>query len=174
VTPSKTASASAALSIGPLSYLPEAIRDPRSALAAILVGWPLALLPSLALSVLASVLFPEVAGPSFDARGPAVFLLLVVFSPILETLIMAGVLSILLRFVSPTVAIFASAVGWGIAHSLAAPSWGLVIWWPFLVFSTLFTVWRDRSIWLALTIPATVHMLQNVGPALLVATGRLP
>jgi hypothetical protein len=144
---------------------------PRSALAAILVGWPLALLPSLALSVVVNALLPQVAGPSFNAKGQAVFALLVVFSPVLETLIMAGVLSVLLRLVSPTRAILASSVGWGIAHSLAAPSWGLVIWWPFLVFSTLFTVWRDRSLWLALAIPAAVHMLQNVGPAILVATG---
>jgi hypothetical protein len=146
---------------------------PRSALAAILVGWPLALLPSLALSVVVNALLPQVAGPSFNAKGPAVFALLVVFSPVLETLIMAGVLSVLLRLVSPTTAILASSVGWGIAHSLAAPSWGRVIWWPFLVFSTLFTVWRDRSLWLALAIPAAVHMLQNVGPAILVATGQL-
>jgi hypothetical protein len=169
----RAASASAALSSGPLSYLPEAVRVPRSALAAILVGWPLALLPSLALSALASVLLPQVAGPTFNAKGPAVFVLLVVFSPVLETLIMAGVLTLLLRFVNPTVAILASAVGWGIAHSLAAASWGLVIWWPFLVFSTLFTVWRDRSLWHALAIPAAVHVLQNLGPALLVATGQL-
>ena len=169
----KTASASAALSSGPLSYLPAPVRVPRSALAAILVGWPLALLPSLALSFLANALLPQVAGPSFNGQGLGMFALLVLFSPILETLIMAGVLSVLLRLVSPTTAILASSFGWGIAHSLAAPSWGLVIWWPFLVFSTLFTVWRDRSLWLALAIPAAVHMLQNVGPALLVATGRL-
>jgi hypothetical protein len=173
VTLPRTASASAALSVGPLSYLPKPVRVPRSALAAILVGWPLALLPSLALSVVVNALLPQVAGPSFNAKGPAVFALLVVFSPVLETLIMAGVLSVLLRLVSPTTAILASSVGWGIAHSLAAPSWGLVIWWPFLVFSTLFTVWRDRSLWLALAIPAAVHMLQNVGPAILVATGQL-
>jgi hypothetical protein len=173
VTLPETAPASAALSAGPLSYLPAAVRVPRSALAAILVGWPLALLPSLALSLLANMLFPQVAGPTFEGQGPAMFVLLALFSPILETLIMAGVLSILLRVISPTAAILASAVGWGIAHSLAAPSWGLVIWWPFLVFSTLFTVWRDRSLWLALAIPAAVHMLQNVGPALIVASGRL-
>ena len=169
----ETAPASAALSSGPLSYLPEPVRVPRSALAAILVGWPLALLPSLALSVLANVLFPQAAGPTFNEKGAVVFALLVVFSPVLETMIMAVVLTLLLRLVSPTAAILASAIGWGIAHSLAAPSWGLVIWWPFLVFSTLFTVWRDRSLWLALAIPAAVHMLQNVGPALFVATGQL-
>lgn len=168
----RAASASAALSSGPLSYLPEAVRVPRSALAAILVGWPLALLPSLALSVLANALFPQVVGPRFDGGGPALFVLLVVVSPIVETLIMAGVLGILLRLVGPTAAVFASAIGWGMAHSLAAPAWGFVIWWPFLVFSTLFVVWRARSLWLALAIPTAVHMLQNVGPALLAATGQ--
>jgi hypothetical protein len=142
-------------------------------LAAILVGWPLALLPSLALSVVANQLFPHIAGPSFEGRGPAIFVLLVLFSPILETLLMAAALSVLLRVVSPTIAVLASAMGWGVAHSLAAPSWGLVIWWPFLVFSTLFVVWKDRSIWLSLGVPAAVHMLQNLGPALLLASRPL-
>lgn len=166
----KAAPASAALSTGLLSYLPEAVRVPRSALAAILVGWPLAILPSFALSAVIALLFPQVSGPAFDVEGPAVFMLLTLFSPIVETLIMAGVLAVLLRVTSPAAAIIASSVGWGVAHSLAAPAWGLVIWWPFLVFSTLFTVWRDRSLFLALAIPASVHMLQNLGPALLLAS----
>ena len=169
IRPIEAAPASLALSSGPLSWLPKAVRVPRSALAAILVGWPLALLPSLILSAIAAASFPQAAGPQFLGGGWALFGLLVVFSPIVETLIMAGVLALLLRVVTPTVAILASSAGWGIAHSLAAPSWGLVIWWPFLVFSTLFTVWRERSLMLALAIPAAVHMLQNVGPALTVA-----
>ena len=167
----KTAPASLALSSGPLSYLPEAVRVPRSALAAILVGWPLALLPSLLLSALSAALFPQAPGPAFEGGGASLFALLTLFSPIVETLIMAGVLALLLRVVNPTVAIFASSIGWGMAHSIAAPAWGLVIWWPFLVFSTLFTVWRERSLLLALAIPASVHMLQNVGPALMLVSG---
>jgi hypothetical protein len=64
-----------------------------------------------------------------------------------------------------------SSAGWGIAHSLAAPIWGLVIWWPFLVFSTLFVVWRSRSLVAAFAVPAAVHALQNLGPAIVVASG---
>jgi len=47
----------------------------------------------------------------------------------------------------------------------------LVIWWPFLVFSTLFVTWRDRSLTLAFLIPMCVHALQNLLPAILVAYG---
>ena len=104
-------------------------------------------------------------------KGPVVFLLLVAFAPFVETLIMGGVLSLLLRVVSPPVAIVLSAVGWGIAHSSEALGWGLVIWWPFLIFSTLFVVWRQRGVWLAIAIVTATHALQNVGPAYLVAFG---
>jgi hypothetical protein len=78
---------------------------------------------------------------------------------------------VLLRLFSPTVAILISAVGWGVAHSMAAPIWGLVIWWPFLIFSTLFVTWRERSLWLAFGIPMCVHALQNLIPATLIAFG---
>ena len=69
--------------------------------------------------------------------GATALFLLVVFAPVVETLIMGGVLLILLRLVSPAVAVILSSLGWGIAHSMGAPTWGLVIWWPFLIFSTL-------------------------------------
>jgi len=49
-----------------------------------------------------------------------------------------------------------------------------VIWWPFLVFSTLFVTWRQRSLWLAFAIPMCVHALQNLLPSLLVAFGARP
>jgi membrane protease YdiL (CAAX protease family) len=100
------------------------------------------------------------------------FFLLVVFAPFVETLIMAGFLSLLLRFMSPAAAILTSALGWGVAHSLQAIGWGLVIWWPFLIFSTLYVVWRQRGVWAGLGVAAATHALQNTGPALLVAFGK--
>ncbi|MBW3535943.1 MAG: hypothetical protein KY453_12140, partial [Gemmatimonadetes bacterium] len=95
----------------------------------------------------------------------------VAFAPIVETLIMGVVLLVLLLFVPPAAAILVSAIGWGIAHSLVAPIWGFVIWWPFLVFSTLFVAWYRRSIALAFGIPMCAHALQNLLPALLLAVG---
>ena len=98
---------------------------------------------------------------------------LVVFAPVVETFIMAGFLSLFLRFFSPTVAILLSAAGWGIAHSLEAAGWGLVIWWPFLIFSTLFVVWRQRGFMTGIAVAATTHAIQNLGPALTVAYPQL-
>jgi hypothetical protein len=116
-------------------------------------------------------LLPAAGRPSFDVNGPTVVAILVLFSPLVETLIMAAVLEVLLRFIPPPAAILASSIGWGIAHSLAAPAWGLVIWWPFLIFSTLYVTWSSRSAWQAVGIVFCVHALQNLVPALWLLNG---
>ena len=144
-----------------------ALLEPRQPLRAILVGWLVTSIPALLLSVLVSSLLPQAAGPSFPVNGMSTLLLLVVFAPFIETLIMAAALEIFLLVLPPRFAVIASAVGWGIAHSLAAPAWGLVIWWPFLIFSTLYVTWRGQGRVLAIGIVFAVHALNNLGPALL-------
>jgi hypothetical protein len=122
-------------------------------------------------AALGALLIPHAQQPEFHASGAAALFALVVFSPVVETLIMGAVLLVLLRFLSPPAAIIVSAIGWGIAHSSVAPIWGLIIWWPFLIFSTLFVTWRSRSLLVAFVLPMCVHALQNVIPALLLAYG---
>ena len=155
----------------PLSWLPAPLREPSSLVRSIGLGWLLAFPPSILLGVLIRLIAPEAQAPRFDIGGAAAIGMLVLFAPILETLIMGGVLLILLRFMPPTWAVIASALGWGAAHSAAAAIWGLIIWWPFLIFSTLFVAWRSRSLLLAFAVPMIVHGLHNLLPALLVATG---
>lgn len=147
--------------------LPSALAEPRNPLKAIGVGWLLAFPPSLVLAMLAQWLLPGVERPSFDVAGPETVAVLVLFAPLVETLIMAAFLEMLLRFLPPGAAVALSAIGWGIAHSLVAPVWGLVIWWPFLVFSTLYVTWSKRSVLAGIGIAFSVHALQNLGPALL-------
>ena len=149
--------------------LPAFLTEPRRPGRAIVLGWLAAFLPSLVLGALVERLLPGAAQPSFVVDGPQVVALLVLFSPLIETLIMAAVLEGLLRFVPPAAAILMSSLGWGVAHSLVAPAWGLVIWWPFLIFSTLYVAWSKRSAWLAIGIVFLVHALQNLVPALLLA-----
>jgi hypothetical protein len=151
--------------------LPAALAEPRNPLRAVVVGWLLACPISLALSAFVNWLLPGVAPPDFGVVGYGTVALLVLFSPLVETLIMAAVLEVLLRIVPPAAAIAISGIGWGIAHSLEAPAWGLVIWWPFLIFSTLYVTWRQRSAWQAVGIVFCVHALQNLGPALLLLNG---
>ena len=154
-----------------LTFLPKQIREPRRPAVALAVAWLTTFLPSIGLAALIGLVAPDVPQPKFDVTGPMAIFLLAVFAPVLETLIMGGVLLILLRFVSPTVAVVMSSVGWGIAHSTAAPTWGLVIWWPFLIFSTLFVTWRQRSLASAFAMPALAHALHNLPTASLVAAG---
>ena len=156
---------------GPLRFLPAAVREPRRAWVAIPVGAALSLAGSLALSAIATISAPSLATPDFAMRGTIVFLLLFLFAPFVETLIMAAVLSILARFVSPTAAVLLSAASWGVAHSLQAAAWGLVIWWPFVIFSTLYMVWRERSVLAAIGVATATHALQNLLPALKIAFG---
>ena len=154
-----------------LHFLPAPLREPRRAWLAILVGGLLTIGGSMALAFISKLLAPDLPTPDFPMKGPLALFLLVVFAPLVETLIMAGFLSLFLRFMPPTAAILASAAGWGIAHSLEAVGWGLVIWWPFLIFSTLFVVWRQRSFWAGVGVAAATHALQNIGPGLIVAFG---
>ena len=167
----RSAPESAQWAAAPLSSLPKPLLEPRSVYAAIGVGWIFTFPVTIALAGLIHLVAPEARTPQFPVTGPLALFLLVVFSPVLETLLMAGGLSLLLRFLPPTWAVLVSAAGWGVAHSLAAPSWGLIIWWPFLVFSTLFVTWRQRSLGLALIVPMSVHALQNLPSAMFIAAG---
>ena len=100
----------------------------------------------------------------------------VVIAPVAETIVMAAVLELLVRRVPPFPAILLSAAGWASVHSLQAPTWGLVIWWPFLIFSALYVNWRTRDPDWALLIPMAVHALNNLGPTVLLlrSSGALP
>ena len=148
------------------------MREPRRAWLAILTGFALSMAGSILLALLVSQVAPDLAKPDFKGlSGMTAILLLVVFSPLIETLIMGGVLVLLQRFLSPAASILTSALLWGILHSLGAPSWGLAIWWPFLIFSTLFVVWRQHGFWAGIGVAAATHALQNLGPAIAVAYG---
>ena len=144
-----------------------ALFEPRQPLRAILVGWVVTTIPALMLSALVSALLPQASGPAFGVITLSTVMLLVIVAPLIETLIMAVAIEILLLALPRGPAVIASAVGWGIAHSLAAPAWGLVIWWPFLIFSTLYVTWRGEGRAQAMAIVFAVHALNNLIPALL-------
>ena len=154
---------------GPLRYFPKPLREPRRAWLAITLGWLFCVVPSVALAFLVEAFAPQLAMPEFPIRGHVAFLALAVLSPIVETLILATFITLFRLVFSPTVSVFLSAIGWGIAHSIQASAWGLVVWWPFLIMSMLYVVWRQRGFGIAIMVPATVHMLQNAVPAYQIA-----
>ncbi len=154
---------------GPLSLFPKVLREPRRAWLVIPLAWLACIVPSIGLAYVIQSVAPNLDLPEFPIKGHVGFLALAVFAPIVETFILAAMVAIFLLMFPPSVAVFLSAVSWGIAHSLQASAWGFVVWWPFLIMSMLYVVWRQRGLWLAILIPAAVHMLQNAGPAYQVA-----
>ncbi|WP_343347735.1 CPBP family intramembrane glutamic endopeptidase [Sphingomicrobium sp. XHP0239] len=158
-------------------FVPTFLTTPRRPVVAVIGAWLLCILGSLMIAAIVRALLPQGEAPDFSALqalGPATILFsLVIFAPVVETLIMGGVLLVLLQFMRPGYAVIVSAAGWAVAHSMQAAIWGLVIWWPFLIFSLLFVVWRERSLVLAFLLPAVTHMLQNSLPALAVAFPEL-
>jgi hypothetical protein len=123
---------------------------------------------TLALTALVGWTMPS-ATPDFGKLPPVVLLIgICVFSPLIETLVMMAVFFVLRRLVKslPYVAML-SAVVWAILHSLNAPAWGLVIFWPFLIFSICYLTWETRSKWQAFAMTASLHALHNAAPGLL-------
>lgn len=155
-----------------LKFLPWPLREPRRAWLAIPIAVALTLSGSLIISLLLKTIAPELPPPDMSQlKGLRGFIALDLLAPFFETLIMAGFLALFLRFMSPGAAIATSAIGWGIAHGSQAIIWGPVIAWPFLIFSTLYVVWRQRGFWSAVGVAATTHMLHNVYPSWVVAFG---
>ena len=152
-----------------LRFLPAPLREPRRAWLVIPLAWALTFFGSIALAYLFSKATPNLETPTFPMKGWGALFALVVFAPFVETLIMAGVITVLRKFLSDPLAIAASSLGWGVAHSLQALGWGLVIWWPFLIFSTLYVVWRQRGFWVAVLVVTAVHACQNLLPGIAVA-----
>lgn len=107
---------------------------------------------------------PQFAGPPL-----LLFLGIVLFSPMVETLLMSAIFGILSLFTrSPLTLALVSVVIWTALHSLAAPIWGLVIAWPFFVFSCAYLAWRRISWTRAVGVTCGIHSLHNLIPALAV------
>lgn len=156
----------------------ELIAVPKRPIGTIVVAYLLSISGSLLLAAILSLLVPKAQPPDFSffyGKGALTIAALAVISPLIETLILAGTTSLLLRFIRPQYAVLLSSFGWAIAHSAQFPIWGLVIWWPFIVFTVLYVVWKKRSLAWGIFMPFAVHCLQNLLPAIAVGyPGLLP
>src|SRR3954462_9777936 len=124
-------------------------------------AWLVALLPSIALSAMVNLVLPQGSDPNIHIYGLMSVLLIVVVSPFVETLLMIPPLLGLNRLFGQEAAVLGSALLWGIAHSLSAARWGLIIWWPFLIMSIAFLTWRQIGFGKAIMVVFSIHALQN-------------
>jgi hypothetical protein len=127
------------------------------------------LLPSLTLALLVFGIAAVFSDPSeedrpqFRGTATTLFFSIVVFSPVVETLLMMPVLWALSHAAQkPMLLAILSAAVWAALHSLLAPAWGLVIAWPFYVFSRAYLAWRPYGWWKAVGVTACIHAFQNL------------
>jgi hypothetical protein len=129
----------------------------------IIRSWLLSLCGSLVLAIIAERLLPSThAMPPRSVENPAVIISMVLIAPVVETVIMAGILLLLLTVLGPGPAVVISAIGWGAAHSIVATKMVLITWWSFLIFSIAFVTWsRAIGSIRAVLIAIAVHALDN-------------
>jgi hypothetical protein len=135
-------------------------------------------IPSILLAILVSALLAvsglsnETAGPSFEngdfgTLPVLAFILVVIVSPFIETLFLSFGIWFLSRFVKAKVAVVViSAFVWSCFHSLMFPLWGLVVFWPFVVFSCAYITWRQTSWIKAFWAAFCIHAIQNFIPGI--------
>ncbi len=98
----------------------------------------------------------------FDSNVLA-FFAVVVFSPVVETLLMGPVLWLIRLFTAREFVMATwSAIVWAAAHSTLHPVWGFGVAWPFFTFSCVYLAWRPDGWRKAVAITATLHALHNV------------
>jgi membrane protease YdiL (CAAX protease family) len=124
-------------------------------------AWLAVLLGSVALAVLVNLVAPGAEHPPIHIRGPLSVLSIVIIGPFLETLLLMLPVFGLNRLLGPGPAVLASALLWGIGHSLSAVTWGLIAWWPFLIMSIAFLTWRRGGLVKAFGVVFSIHALQN-------------
>ena len=147
--------------------------EPRPMWKYILWMAPIGFVPSVVLGALGASVGLVSDSTGLDAKDfqgvpilGVVFLILIV-SPVVETLLMSPILFLISRATKKKLTIaIVSALIWGVFHGLASPVWGLVVLWPFFVFSCAYLTWRPKSWVKAIWVTCCIHMLQNTLPAL--------
>lgn len=149
---------------GYLSFLPKFLfRSDSARWRYILGATGLSILGNLILSGAAMLAFPDHApAPEQDVGKVEIILGLVVFAPVVETALMAVLLSPLAKGLGAGPGVLISAILWGCLHGMASLRWGIAIWWSFLLFGIAFLTWSGRGgFGRGLFVATAIHATQN-------------
>jgi hypothetical protein len=141
----------------------------------VLLAGLISLIPSLVISITLNLLgiMNEETLPEFEGPVVLVAISFILIGPPIETFIMVSILKVLSFITKRTIRLaIMSAIVWAFMHSLAAWAWGLVVVWPFFVFSCSYLSWRKKSFWHAILITSGVHAFQNVLPAIAIIASK--
>ena len=124
----------------------------------------IAFIPSALISLALNLVFRPEAPMDLGELSIPLVLSLVLLAPLLETLIMWPIVSIIQRFIpgQAVVTAIVSAAVWGIFHGIQAPVWGLTVAWSFFIFSLCFVTWKKLSVFWAIGYVTSIHAMQNL------------
>jgi len=116
---------------------------------------------------LAGIDIDDIDAPAWEV-GIGDFVGLVFFAPIIETLMLMGLLALMPVRWSIVRRATLWALAWGCLHGLVAPIWFIGVVVPFFVFSCGYLAWRPKSVGFGFAAAALPHALQNLSAFLLV------
>jgi len=111
----------------------------------------------------------ETPGVKINIRD---FLSAVIFAPLAETLILAGMLVLMPRRCGIVPKAVIAALIWGGLHAIAAPFWFFGTVFSFFVFSCGYLVWRQKSFACGFTAATLPHALINLSVFVLTAISK--
>ncbi|WP_152682715.1 hypothetical protein [Caenimonas sp. SL110] len=140
----------------------------------ILLLWPMAVLPALAVGGLAHLIAHALGvGQAFGLGAhPGVSLASafqsILFAPLVETLLLALLIEAcaFFRLNKLLIAVIAGVIA-GLLHAIASPIWFFTSAWAFFVYACAYLAWRPSSVPVAFTAAALVHALNNLVAAVL-------
>jgi hypothetical protein len=129
-----------------------------------IIKWYLiALLSSITVASIIFMLFQPEPKESVESHVLIEFFGVVIFAPVVETLLMIPILGGIGVFTkNAPLTVLISALVWAIGHSLIWPPWGVVVFIPFLVFSHAFLQWKRESTKSAFIVVVSIHALINL------------
>jgi hypothetical protein len=131
----------------------------------VLKVWPVHTIPSFLIAIV-SYYVAWLAG--YELSGPKLFkestslaarlYRLGIFAPLVETMLMGLIFWVLKWFIHKKLAlVLSSALIWASLHSLAHPTWGPGVFWGFIVLSSAFLAWSEKSPKLAFWVTFALH-----------------
>ena len=129
----------------------------------VLRAWLIAFIPVFVVGLFLSAFLEGKSG-----RGASPFVAMVLLAPLVENLLMVGLLKLLSGIQSPAKKSLIVGVIFGVPHALAGLI-GIVTIWSFFVFSMTFLGRQQNGFVQAFFVSVAVHALHNLIPALALA-----
>jgi hypothetical protein len=138
------------------------------------IAWHVALIPTFLLLLAAHAFFSATGAdvealqkPAREIARRSVWITLVV-APLVETVILAAVVTVLARFIrNANIVAAISALAWAGLHAAFYPLWFFGVVWSFFVFSRGYLAWQPVSYKHAFGAAAVPHALVNSSALLL-------